>query len=269
MIQVALITCVAILFPMIAMAGQAHSDRGLRIEHCEKAWNNLISGHTEDYAFLQAQWPKEKSACAGTGIYEFHWAVILQTRGEFQQSADYLRGVIGRGLPNDKSLRVLYLSTRFSEDEREDKTDIKRLRAVNRRLEHFVVKYPRDSYILTEQARELLVLQEYRESFRVAKEAADLDASDVPARMWLVISAARIHSCRIAQPYIVPAIVLWRRLLANRDYMYAAASCYLDLGSIATAKNVLLSLAQRDPSVRLDPVYKRLAKMVLAAEQRK
>jgi tetratricopeptide (TPR) repeat protein len=267
LLQIARLALVVMLLPATAAAAEIHSGLKARIDRCENAWDLLIRGHQNDYVFLQAQWSKERTACLGTGIYEFHWAVILQTRGQLRQSADYLRGVIAEGLPNDKSLRVLYLSTLFSEKFLKDRTNMKQLWAVNRKLQYFVRKYPRDSYILTEQSRELMVLQQYSEAFRAGREAAVLDPNDVLARMWLVISAARIHECRAAQPYIVPAIGMQKQLLANSDFMYAAASCYLELGSIPTAKNVLLSLAQRNSSVRLDPAYQRLARMVIAAEK--
>jgi len=236
------------------------ADMTARIAVCQRTWQTLYGRLHGNFSALQAQWLSQRTHCQGTGIYEYYRAVLLQSLGKLQAASRYLASVRRQNLPDARVLDILYFSIRFSEALSKGGPNSPELPVIHQEIQRAANEYP-DTYVLTEDARELVVLHDYSRAVASAKRAADLDGHNWAAREWLVDAAARVHMCRAAQPYIVTAIEFQQTLLSQKDFMYSAASCYLEIGALPTARNVLLSLSRRNSAVIQDPHFQQLWNM--------
>jgi tetratricopeptide (TPR) repeat protein len=249
----------------VGVAGSSHAQLESRTATCNQSWSTLEDRLKENYPALKGEWTKLQGQCAGTGIYELHEGLLLQHTGEVHQAVEYFDAALKRHLPDEQPMRMYYWDALFSDVLATHPQDTEQLKKINQEFERLARNDSENTYTLTELARQRVTLHDDSAAVYPAQKAADLDPDSWTARYWLLLAASRAHQCALAEPYILSAVKTHDFLLEQPDFMYAAVSCYLEVGEPVTAQKALGSLVKKKPAVVSDPTFQSLYTQVTAA----
>jgi tetratricopeptide (TPR) repeat protein len=254
------LTAVSLFLSSVPVAFAAAADAApTKGSECTRAWAELLDQSKGDPKVLGEKWQAMRSQCEGTGVYEFHWASVLELSGRRAEAIDYLSRVLKTDVPTRGSLEVQHSSMLFSQALLEHGADPGVLAPIHAGMQAILREHPDSSYALGENARQLNMLGKYAEAYSSADKALGLDHNSWAAAMSLIEAGSQSGHCKDVRGIIVPAIKTSEdRLLGNAGFMYAAVRCYLEGGATDTAESALKALVQRAPEVRQDSQFQRL-----------
>lgn len=230
---------------------------------CAEKWIALRSTYNGNLGALLTSWKNEAKQCAGSGVYEYYLAATLAKLGEHDQAIEVLEAAIERKLPFHDESRVSLLTLRFAKAMLEQPADLGAAAKASEDLEQIVSARPDLMLARQEFAAQQLGLRDFRRAKLLAHEAMGLDDSSWLNRRTFVVASAELSECGDAKSEIRRALEINEELLADYQFMLAAASCYLSTGDVLTAEQVLLALRSRKPEVESEEAFRVLASEVV------
>jgi tetratricopeptide (TPR) repeat protein len=218
---------IAVASAQAVFAGEADA-AATRHSQCNQVWNDLSRQFQGQPKALGEKWQAMRPQCAGTGVYEFHWANVLEPSGRRPEAIEYLSKVLATDIPDRASLEVELNSMQFSQAALEHGRDPQTLTPIHHGIEAVLRDHPDNPFALTENARQLYLLSKYAEAYTSADKALQFDKNSWGAATWLIEAGSQSGHCKDVIGLIVPAIKSSENfLLGNAGYMYAAVQCYL------------------------------------------
>lgn len=211
-------------------------------------------------------WMAASSDCVGTGAFEYRRAFLHYALGDSYLAEELLRGIVEDDLPYfQHEAEIAVAMIHFNRAIQQPVVVDAEVQKIHDVLVDFYRANPTSTPAIEQIIIQKLFLGEYDKVYKFAKLALKLDPLSWAAHRGLAISGARHGRSSDAGSHIRPAIETRNERFGDREFIFAAAFCYLDTGSSDVAEQALRRLYVADPSVAQDPRYVNIAKAILSA----
>jgi tetratricopeptide (TPR) repeat protein len=243
---------------------ETRDDKGKR---CEKHWEQLSTlTHPPNYNELMKKWQNLNVQCSGTGIYEFRLATLYERIGQLEKAKDIIERAITSNydyqhfLKLGKSLFQFITLVTNKVHEQSPYND------VENDYKELIKEKPKWVLPYEQLANTQLYNEKIVDAIESAQKAIELDPNSWMGFRVLVLGLAHGKEYETAKQFIVKAIQLNDALLAETEFMYAAALSYIKTGDLETAEQSLLVLLERNPAVRNDKMFQKIVDYLKAKQ---
>jgi tetratricopeptide (TPR) repeat protein len=243
------------------------ADESAGYARCDSQWKALAANASKDRVGLEADWKGKSKECAGTGIYEFRLATLVEVNGRRDEAIAILDGALAKDLPLRDDMRAIRLGMLFSKAQYSIPKNSKEARKAHEELETLLVNNPNLVAAMHQLAMQRLDLEDFVGAETMSRRAMEHDPGAWQPRRTLFLALIANDKFSEARQLLRPTLELHERLFSDPEFMLAASYCYLKLGDVKTAEQALRALRSKVPAVQDDPAYARLARRILDAKE--
>jgi hypothetical protein len=252
----------------LTTASSLAADSSGAFADCAQLWQVMAESAGRDRVALETSWKGYAARCAGTSIYEYRLATLAEQNGRRAEAIDILDSALASDLPLKVEMRAIKLGMEFSAAQFAIPRDATAAKKAHEELEAVLVESPGLVVAMHQLAMQRLELEDFAGAEQMSRQAMAKESGAWQPRRTLFLALVAQDEFPEARELIRPTLELHDRLFTDVEFMLAASYCYLKVGDLMTAEQVLRALRSKVPGVQEDVAFRKLALRILAEKEK-